>query len=136
MIRRPPRSTLPDTLCPYTLRCRSEPALNGGNPGPQEGLAFPQRPQGPGVDPQPSGRLQAAGDPELARRARLDGGEEPGAAGAFLDRPPGGQAAATRRGARRVGKARVSASCARGCSYTEKKQHERCGIDCEQCRTR
>src|SRR3546814_17904793 len=94
MIRRPPRSTLPDTLCPYTLRCRSEPALNGGNPGPQEGLSFPQRLQGPGVDPQPSGRLQAAGDPALARRARLDGGEEPGAAGAFLDRPQGVQAAA------------------------------------------
>src|SRR3546814_18582957 len=29
MIRRPPRSTRPDTLCPYTTLCRSKPLLPG-----------------------------------------------------------------------------------------------------------
>ena len=63
-----------------------EGALDRDDAGRQQALAAAQRARRAVIDDQRAGRVDRAGDPRLARRARLAAGQEQGGAAAGLDR--------------------------------------------------
>src|SRR3546814_15079094 len=69
MIRRPPRSTLPDTLFPYTTLFRSGRPIRGAQ---NRGQPLPNQPN-PGLSAEEQRRLQEI---ETARVSRLFSGTE------------------------------------------------------------
>src|SRR5438045_7421491 len=63
-----------------------EGALDTDYPGRQQALTAAQGTDGAVIDGQDAGRIDRAGDPRLARRARFAMGQEQRGAGARLDR--------------------------------------------------
>ncbi len=72
----------PDDHAVAAIEC----ALDTDHPGGQQALAATQSAHGAIIDDQGAGRVDRAGDPRLARRARLAMRQEQGGAGTCLDR--------------------------------------------------